>query len=264
MFTDMGLSKELNDHFKEQMNKQFDKSELMDFYALVLANGFWPLNAPTSEFSIPTELLPMYTRFERYYAAKHSGRKLTWLWQLAKTDISTSYLSHKHIFTTSAYQAAVLLQYNGSDTLSWSELQASTKLNDVALKGACSGLVKSKVLTEKGSGEQATYSLNHAAKFKKLRMNLNIPMRSEARAEATDVLKTVDEDRRLLLQATVVRIMKARKTLKHAQLVQEVVAQVGSRFHPDVSQVKKAIESLIEKEYLERKEGEREVLQYLA
>lgn len=266
MFTDMGLSKELNDSFKEQMAKQHEKADLnVDFYALVLANGFWPLTAPTTDFNIPTELLPTYTRFERYYGSKHSGRKLTWLWQLAKTDLSTSYLSQKHIFQTSVYQTSVLLQYNSADSLSYSELQNLTGLNDAALRGALGALVKAKVLLKSDDkpGEES-YEVNIKAKFKKLRMNLNMPVKSEQKAETSDVMKMVDEDRKLLLQATIVRIMKARKTLKHAQLVQEVVAQVSSRFQPSVPTIKKAIEALIEKEYLERNENERDSLSYLA
>lgn len=266
MFTDMGLSKELNDNFKEQMSRQYEKSELgMDFYALVLASAFWPLSAPTSDFSIPTELLPMYTRFERYYGAKHSGRKLVWLWHLAKTDIATSHLPQKHIFTTSVYQAAVLLQYNSADSLSYQELLASTSLNESALKSAMVGLVKSKVLLkDESSSSEERYEVNTKAKFKKLRMNLAIPARSEQKQETSDVMKTVDEDRKLLLQATIVRIMKSRKTLKHAQLVQECISQVAARFQPSVPTIKKAIESLIEKEYLERSETDRESLSYVA
>jgi cullin 1 len=56
----------------------------------------------------------------------------------------------------------------------------------------------------------------------------------------------VDEDRRMLLQATIVRIMKARKTLKHAQLIQEVVQQVQSRFQPKIPDIKKAIDTLLD------------------
>lgn len=267
MFTDIGLSKELNDSFKESNTNQ-GKALDMDFYALVLANGFWPLQAPSTDFSIPTELLPTYTSFERFYQNKHSGRKLTWLWQLARTDISTSYLSQKYIFTTSAYQASVLLQYNSADSLTLKDLQSSTGLNETTLRGVLAALVKAKVLLKSdGAGDdggESSYEINDKARFKKLRMNINIPMKSEQKAEASEVVKTVDEDRKLLLQATIVRIMKARKTLKHAQLIQECVSQVSSRFQPSVPTIKKAIEALIEKEYLERVEDSKDTLQYLA
>lgn len=42
-------------------------------------------------------------------------------------------------------------------------------------------------------------------KSKKIRINLNTPLKAEQKTEATDVLKTVDEDRKYALQATIVR-----------------------------------------------------------
>lgn len=46
--------------------------------------------------------------------------------------------------------------------------------------------------------------------------------------------------------------MKSRKKMKHVQLVQEVINQVNKRFPPKVSDIKKNIEALLEKEYIER------------
>ncbi|PWN40521.1 putative SCF complex member Cullin 1 [Ceraceosorus guamensis] len=262
MFTDMGLSKELNDNFRNSTTSQGDDATgaEMDFYVLVLANGFWPLPHATTEIVIPTELLPTYTRFERYYGAKHSGRKLTWMWQLAKTEIRTNYLSQKLIFQLSAYQTAVILQFNASDSLTYTQLREATGLADANLKPALVPLVKSKVLRQ----DDDAYELNTEFKSKKVRVNLNMPMKAEQKAESSDVMKTVDEDRRMLLQATIVRIMKARKQLKHMQLVAEVISQVSARFQPKVPDIKKAIDQLIDKEYLERVEDQRDLYQYLA
>lgn len=42
-------------------------------------------------------------------------------------------------------------------------------------------------------------------KSKKIRVNLNLPIKSETKAETTEVLKLVDEDRKYVSQATIVR-----------------------------------------------------------
>jgi cullin 1 len=56
--------------------------------------------------------------------------------------------------------------------------------------------------------------------------------------------------------------MKARKRMKHAQLVSETIAQIKGRFHPKVGDIKKCIEILLDKEYLERLDDDE--LGYLA
>ncbi len=54
------------------------------------------------------------------------------------------------------------------------------------------------------------------------------------------------------VEAAIVRIMKARKSVTHLALVQEVLDHSKSRFSPNVGMIKQCIEQLIEKAYLER------------
>lgn len=100
-------------------------------------------------------------------------------------------------------------------------------------------------------------------KSKKVRVNLNQAIRAEQKTENAQVLKDVDEDRKFLIQATIVRIMKSRKTMKHGALVNEVVSISSQRFTPNISMIKKQIETLVEKEYLERQEGQRDTYNYV-
>lgn len=58
--------------------------------------------------------------------------------------------------------------------------------------------------------------------------------------------------------------MKARKTLNHVNLIQEVIQQAKVRFQPNIAMIKKCVEYLIDKEYLSRIEGETDKYQYVA
>jgi hypothetical protein len=100
-------------------------------------------------------------------------------------------------------------------------------------------------------------------KSKKIRVNLNLPIKAEVKAETSEVMKSVDEDRKYVIQATIVRIMKARKTMKNQPLIQEVIAQISQRFAPKIPDIKKAIDTLLEKEYIERVDGTRDTFNYV-
>ena len=45
---------------------------------------------------------------------------------------------------------------------------------------------------------------------------------------------------------------RARKEFSHQQLVAEVISQLSQRFQPNINMMKRQVESLIEREYLER------------
>ncbi|KAF9810538.1 hypothetical protein IEO21_06861 [Rhodonia placenta] len=260
MFTDMSLSKDLTDQFKERMQQNGEDSDL-NFTIMVLGTNFWPITATNNEYIIPADILPTYEKFTKYYQQKHSGRKLTWLWNYSKNELRTNYTNSKYILMTSSWQMAVLLQYNDNDTLSFEELATATAISKDYLKQVLAVLVKAKILI---NDEQDQYDLNPSFKSKKIRINLNAPIKAEQKAESADVLKIVDEDRKYVIQATIVRIMKARKTMKNNLLIQEVISQISQRFTPKIPDIKKAIDHLLEKEYIERVEGTRDTFAYVA
>ncbi|XP_072307283.1 cullin-2-like isoform X1 [Eucyclogobius newberryi] len=82
--------------------------------------------------------------------------------------------------------------------------------------------------------------------------------------EMEQTRSAVDEDRKMYLQAAIVRIMKARKVLRHNALIQEVINQSKARFNPSISMIKKCIEVLIDKQYIERSQSSADEYSYVA
>jgi len=135
MFTDMSLSRDLMERFKTHVEGK--SIELgTDFSVLVLATGSWPLQPPSTNFSIPKELESCESQFQKFYQAQYNGRKLNWLHQLSKGELKTKYLPIKtgYTFQTSTYQMGVLLLFNSEESLGMEDIQITTQLTDAALK----------------------------------------------------------------------------------------------------------------------------------
>ena len=100
----------------------------------------------------------------------------------------------------------------------------------------------------------------------------NFKLRRYSKVNSIQMKETVEEnkqtnervfqDRQYQIDAAIVRIMKTRKSLSHQLLVSELLSQI--KFPAVASDLKKRIESLIEREYLERDRGNAQVYNYLA
>jgi cullin 1 len=210
MFQDIQISKDLNSNYKDWQAKALDEEDLkkaVDSNYHVLGTGFWPLTPPATQFIPPPEIVKTYERFQHFYFDKHNGRKLTWLWNLCKGEIRANYIKNAKIpytFMVSTYQMAVLLLFNETDVVSYEDAQKATALSADWLDPSLGVFVKAKVLNPNPENAKpepgTTYTLNYAFKSKKVKVNLNIAVKSEQKQEVEDTHKTIEEDRRLLMQ----------------------------------------------------------------
>lgn len=254
MFTDIGLSKDLNDKFGNRN----------EFYAMVLTSGAWPLHGNGMEFQMPSSFQSQLQSFTDFYQIEHSGRKLTWLHNLCKCDVKCHVGDSSYIFQVSLYQAAILNMFNDRDNIALEEIASELNLPADYVQNICSSFIKAQLLIQ----SEGFLSFNSSFKSKKVRVNFNVAVKSEQKVESLETHKNVEEDRKILIQAAIVRIMKTRQTMKHVALMTEVISQLSLRFKPSIPDIKKSIDILIDKEYLERVEGQTkgqsDILKYVA
>lgn len=70
--------------------------------------------------------------------------------------------------------------------------------------------------------DETVVRLNTEYTNKRTKFKISVAPQKEQQHETEQTHSAVEEDRKLYLQAAIVRIMKARKLLKHTMLIQEV------------------------------------------
>ncbi|CAJ0582495.1 unnamed protein product, partial [Mesorhabditis spiculigera] len=274
MFTDIGLSKEMAAKFDAHVAEKFPGQEAWPFQPMVLGAAAWPLSLPqpidekdTSKeerkFTLPRTFTPMMNEFEQFYLGSHNGRKLSWLYNLSHADIRLNYLDKAYVVSMSAHQAAILFTLMERDSIPTSQCSSLTGLKDDLFDKNLLCIQESGIALIEQPG--AVLSLNFTFTSKRIKFKLTSPhfTKPAEKVETDSFSATVAQDRKYYMECTIVRIMKTRKVMKHNALVQEVINQTRARFPPSIQFIKKSIEDLIEKLYIQRTEQSDEY-QYLA
>ena len=92
------------------------------------------------------------------------------------------------------------------------------------------------------------FGFNKSFTSDRIKFRINQIQQDMSAEESRKTNEQVAVDRVSVLEATIVRIMKARKKMTLQLLIDAVVTDVNKRFPPDVKEIKKRMESLIERE----------------
>lgn len=85
-------------------------------------------------------------------------------------------------------------------------------------------MLESKLLiaSSESLDDETEVKLNLDYSNKRTKFKITAALQKETPQEVEHTMSSVDDDRKLYLQAAIVRIMKSRKILKHNALIQEV------------------------------------------
>ncbi|XP_022750655.1 cullin-3B-like isoform X2 [Durio zibethinus] len=270
MFTDMKTSQDTMQGFHACHGSDIGDGPTLSVQ--VLTTGSWPTQ-PITTCNLPVEILGICEKFRNYYLGTHTGRRLSWQTNMGTADLKATFgKGQKHELNVSTYQMCVLMLFNSADRLSYKETEQATAIPASDLKRCLQSLacVKGKNVLQKEPmskdiADTDTFLFNDkfTSKFFKVKIGTVVAQR-ESEPENQETRQRVEDDRKPQIEAAIVRIMKARRVLDHNNIVAEVTKQLQSRFLPHPVVVKRRIESLIEREFLERDKGDRKLYRYLA
>ncbi|KAF2873575.1 cullin-4B [Massariosphaeria phaeospora] len=261
MFKDIELSREEMASYKMLMEERNEKHSL-DLTVNVLSASAWP-TYPTVSVIIPPQIKTATDKFERHYKAKHSGRKLDWKHALAHCQIRAKFPRGAKELVVSSFQAIVLLLFNGlneDEHVDYNYLKETTGLPPPELNRTLQSLACAKLrpLTKHPKGREInptdSFTLNTNFTDPKYRIKINTVQLKETAAENKETHERVAADRNYETQAAIVRILKSRKRINHSELVAETIKATRSRGTLHVPDIKRNIDRLIEKEFLERED----------
>lgn len=101
-------------------------------------------------------------------------------------------------------------------------------MNNETFQKHVQSLLESKLLVASSEALEPTaeIKLNFDYSNKRTKFKISAALQKETQQEVEHTMSAVDDDRKLYLQAAIVRIMKSRKILKHNALIQEVITFV--------------------------------------
>ncbi|TKR87767.1 hypothetical protein L596_012117 [Steinernema carpocapsae] len=273
MFADIKRSKDLTTQYREQQ-KQSNKKLELDATFQILGTAGWPL-AESYSFSVPPALEQCISSFTASYINCHQGRKLKWMLNQCRGEVTFRNAAKKYTFMVNTPQMVILLAYNEETRYSAPKLAKELNMAPEVLNPALTSFLKADLLRVQGCKagdaipDDAEYALNTKFVSKRIKMDLmklQVVTKSESEnsKEQQQMEKILTESRQVLIQAAIVRVMKMRKKLQHNTLVTEVVEQVASRFQPNIPSIKKCIDLLMEKDYIKRTESEKDTYEYIS
>ncbi|KAH8371223.1 hypothetical protein KR093_006682 [Drosophila rubida] len=290
MFKDMELSRDINLAFRgHTLSNDRDVTNL-DLTVSILTMGYWPTYPPT-EVTMPPQFINPQQIFNKFYLEKHSGRKLQWQPTLGNCVLRAQFDAGSKELMVSLFQALVLLLFNDKPTMSYEEILAATSIEDGELRRTLQSLAcgRARVITKTPKGRDIEdgdqFDFHNEFTNKLFRIKINQIQMKETNEEQKATEERVFQDRQYQIDAAIVRIMKMRKTLSHNLLITELFNQLtfpvkvrthiytnqlnlshlfNNYFRLQPADLKKRIESLIDRDYMERDKDNQNQYNYVA
>ncbi|KZP32792.1 hypothetical protein FIBSPDRAFT_882127 [Athelia psychrophila] len=276
MFKDLALSRDTLSEFRKHASETPGVEKVG---VMVLQQSVWPFAPRKGNADLPPSMQDLLGAYTSFYISKHQGHKLTWDHALGTATLAARFAAGNKELSVSLYQCVVLLLFNDNVELAYKDIEEGTRMGELSYDGSVdvSELKRTlqslacgmkKVLRKRPEGKDVNdgdiFFFNTDFTDPRTKVHINSIQAKETPEESRKTHISIEGDRKHYLDAAIVRIMKARKSLAYEALKAATIEAVKVHFLPEVKVIKERIDALVEQEYLKRDEDDRNLFTYVA
>jgi hypothetical protein len=243
----------------------------------VLTANHWP-SYRYDPLRPPPALAVCLSAFESHYYGAHKQRTLAWVHSLGTGQLMIGFPRGTKDVTGTVYQCCALMAIAAAPKAQMSAAELSQALNveeRVLLPQLLALLLKEPVNVlavvdadgrphPHGGKLDRDAALGLRADFSGRLRKFRLAPPVGTGAKAVQKSGEIEGMRKLQIDATVVRLMKSRRTMLYEELVEQATQLLARLFIPQAKQVKARVEDLVNRGYLKRDENDAKRFEYVA
>jgi hypothetical protein len=280
-------------------NERFeDLTKNIELNVKVLTTGSWPLlklsKVPFPK-NLPSTCVDIQKLFVQHYEANYGARRIAWRADCGTAELKVQFKSGEKLLVVSTMQMCILEVFNDTEAVTLRQFAkilgvdidscakalhglalAKNKTNVLIYTSVAGGATTAQQPATSGITTDSTQNVkilkddvfmfndNFQSKHYRVKIATGSTAKKETIEEAKLTAESIREDRKPEIEATIVRILKAKRKIEHNALIAEVTVALQNRFHCDPGETKRRIERLIDLEYIARDDKDRRIYRYLS
>lgn len=255
------LENMINDiHDYEKNNYSIESAIKIENNTKILTSNYWPKYNNVK--IIKENSITNFTKeLNLFYDNKNNSKRLMWNNTLSQVTIKILTFKKPYIFKMSFIEASIIYLFKKEKELEIEKIVSLLQIDNKTLMCFIDNLVKSKLFILQKKNEETYLIVNKKFNSNKIKHTLPILSIYQTQLEKTVKNETI-VSRKDKLSLVIVRLLKSKKTLDENNIIIQTIKQIVL-FKPEIGDIKKCIQKLVENEYIKIDENNQKLYHYV-
>jgi cullin 1 len=256
MISDVKASQEMSQLFNKESENQF----YIPVNYFVLSNYTWPIDKLIKGEIANFEIGGQEKKFFDFYHKKNSGKSLFWHLPYCFGEMEMQIADGSTIkITGNGVHFAILKCFNKSkESLTFKDILNKTKIEKDVIQRYIKKLINKNLLKYEEDIYSVNFEVNKDGKNKEIAL-IDYDEEENSKEDEDNEEKTIEE-RRFVIDAYIMKVLKQKKVMKREDLINTVKEKMP--FEEKDDNVNKRIEQLINNRFISKDDNDNNLLKY--